>query len=551
MATSQRSKTEGVKVTQESIRRPADHVSAADETPSEPKLNLFGWLRWIWRQVTSMRTALILLLMLAAAAIPGSIYPQRSADPNGVTTYFQQNPTSAPIMDKFQLFDVYSSSWFSAIYILLFISLIGCVIPRISVHSKALMAPPAATPTNLSRMPAFKSVKAGPKKRAAALESARAILKKKGYRVSISDTSVAAERGYWRETGNLIFHVSLVGLLIAVGVGGAYSFSGQRILVEGDTFVDNLAGYDSFNPGIAFTESQLPPFAMTLNQFDVAYDRTNKTNVGTPLWFRAHVSVRTPGQTTGTKYDIRVNRPAELTGAKVFLSGNGYAPVITIHDAKGNVAFSGPVVYLPQDANMTSLGVIKVPDAKPQQFGILSFFYPTAGQLSTGAFTSVYPANANPLVTMNVYKGNLGLDSGIPSNVFSLQVHGLTQLTGGKTGVKSIQLGLGESAKLPNGMGTVSFDSLRRYASLDIDYNPGQVWVLVFALLALGGLIMSLIIPRRRVWVKVTGEAIEVAALARGDDPQLERVVADLSSKLKPKKSKPSGDDLASNEKGD
>jgi cytochrome c biogenesis protein len=189
---------------------------------------------------------------------------------------------------------------------------------------------------------------------------------------------------------------------------------------------------------------------------------------------------------------------------------------------------------------MTSLGVIKVPDAKPQQFGILSFFYPTAGKLKTGALTSVFPANANPLVTMNVYEGNLGLDSGIPSNVFSLAVHGLKQLTGGKTGVKSVQLKLGQTQTLPNGLGTVSFDSLRRYASLDIDYNPGQVWVLVFALLALGGLIMSLVIPRRRVWVKIVDDGFEIAALARGDDPMLERVIANLTAQLKPAKAKKS-----------
>jgi cytochrome c biogenesis protein len=178
---------------------------------------------------------------------------------------------------------------------------------------------------------------------------------------------------------------------------------------------------------------------------------------------------------------------------------------------------------------MTSLGVIKVPDAKPQQFGILSFFYPTAGKLKTGALTSVFPANANPLVTMNIYSGNLGLDSGVPSNVFQLAVHGLDQLTGGKTGVPSIQLRLGESAELPNGLGSVSFDSLRRYASLDIDYNPGQGWVLLFALLALGGLILSLLVPRRRVWVKRTDSGFEIAALARGDDPLLERVIGELA----------------------
>ena len=507
------------------------------EEPTQPTLGVVGWLRWIWRQLTSMRTALLLLLFLAAAAIPGSLYPQHSADPNGVTTFFQQNPTLAPILDKFQLFDVYSSAWFSAIYILLFVSLIGCVVPRIGVHWKAVLNPPAATPTNLSRMPAFRFTKLGEKKRESLLANAYIALKKQGYRVVRDDVSVAAERGYWRETGNLIFHIALVGLLIAVGFGGAYSYSGQRVLVEGDTFVNNLAGYDSFNPGIAFNETMLPAFSMTLKQFNVKYDISNQTNTGTPLSFKADVVLRERGSNSAIAKTIQVNEPAEIPGAKVYLSGNGYAPVVTIRDAKGNITFSGPVVYLPQDANMTSLGVIKVPDA-PKQFGILSFFYPTAGKLKTGALTSVFPANANPLVTMNVYEGNLGLDAGIPENVFSLAVHGLKQLTGGKTGVESVQLKLGQTSKLPDNLGTVSFDSLRRYASLDIDYNPGQGWVLFFALLAFAGLIMSLLIPRRRVWVKMVDGGFEVAALARGDDPQLDNVVSGLSTQLKPQSKK-------------
>jgi len=514
--------------------RPEDYVGAPESKApiNQPVLGVVGWLRWIWRQLTSMRTALILLLMLAAAAIPGSIYPQRSADPNGVTTFFQQNPTSAPVMDKFQLFDVYSSSWFSAIYILLFISLIGCVLPRIAVHYRALFMPPAATPSNLKRMPAHTEVELSAKRLAKVLDAAEQLLKQQRYRVERNATSVAAERGYWRETGNLIFHFALVGLLIAVGFGGAYSYSGQRVLVEGDTFVNNLAGYDSFSPGIAFNENMLPAFSATLKRFDVRYDITNRSNSGTPLSFKAYVDIRERGSAKVQHKTIQVNEPAEVPNAKVYLTGNGYAPVITIRDGKGNIAYSGPVVYLPQDSNMTSLGVIKVPDAKPKQFGILSFFYPTAGKLKSGAYTSVFPANANPLVTMNVYQGNLGLDAGIPSNAFSLAVHGLNQLTGGKTGVKSIELRLGQTAQLPAGLGSVKFESLRRYASLDIDYNPGQFWVLIFALLALGGLIMSLVIPRRRVWVKINEASFEVAALARGDDPMLERVVSSVSQQL-------------------
>ena len=126
-------------------------VKEYNEPIEAPDISFKSWLRWIWKQVTSMKLAIILLLLLAAAAIPGSIFPQRSADPNGVTLYFRNNPTSAPVLDKLQLFDVYSSSWFSSIYLLLFISLIGCVLPRVGVHYKALRAEPPLAPTNLAR----------------------------------------------------------------------------------------------------------------------------------------------------------------------------------------------------------------------------------------------------------------------------------------------------------------------------------------------------------------------------------------------------------------
>jgi cytochrome c biogenesis protein len=508
-----------------------------------------------------MRTALILLLLLAAAAIPGSVYPQRSADPNGVTSYFSQNPELAKVLDGLQLFDVYSSVWFSSIYILLFVSLIGCVVPRSIVHAKAMASEPPATPRVLARMPAYQLVDAKKSVRSEVVENAAKLLKRERYRVIVDGDSVSAERGYLRETGNLIFHVSLIGVLVSVGFGGAYSYSGQRLLVEGDTFVNNLAGYDSFSPGAFFNEGNLPPFSMTLNKFEIAFDNNvnHKANAGTPIDFRATVSTKNAPTAAAKPALIRVNEPLEMPDAKVYLTGNGYAPVLAFSDQpcknldggvrviEGPFSYQGAVPYLPQDSNYTSLGVIKLPDAKPNQYGVLSFFYPTAGKLPTGALTSVYPAALSPqssLLTLNVYVGDLGLDSGIPSNVFSLATHGLKQLSGGKTGVKPIQLLVkGNAENLPNNMGCVAFTDLKRFASLDISYNPGQGWVLLFALLSLAGLVLSLLVPRRRVWVKRVDDGFEVAALARGDDPALNRIVQEIATELSSKKKKKDKDD--------
>ena len=319
---------------------------------------------------------------------------------------------------------------------------------------------------------------------------------------------------------------------IGVGFGGGFSFSGQRVLVEGDTFVNNLASYDSFSPGALFNEGQLEPFSLTLDEFDVVYDLANRANIGQPIDFVASVSADF-GQTQTTS-DIRVNYPLAAPGANVYLTGNGFAPVVTVFDGDGNVSYQGPIVFLPQDSNMTSLGVIKAPDALPEQLGIIAFFYPTAEKLTTGAYTSIYPDPIAPLMTMNVYTGNLGLDSGIPRNAYALDTTNMKMIAGRDGPVAAIELEVGQSADLPDGLGSVRFDGLLRFASLDVAHNPGGIWVLLFAALSLVSLTMSLMVPRRRVWVRlVPGGKIEFAALSRRDNPNLHQVLEEIVQEIR------------------
>src|SRR4029079_17955196 len=120
-----------------------------------PTLGFLGGLRWLWTQLTSMRTALVLLFALAVAAVPGSLIPQRDVSPIRVSDFIDQHPTLGPIYDKVGLFNVFTSAWFSAVYLLLFVSLVGCIIPRVLVYARALRTPPPRTPRNLSRLPAY------------------------------------------------------------------------------------------------------------------------------------------------------------------------------------------------------------------------------------------------------------------------------------------------------------------------------------------------------------------------------------------------------------
>lgn len=498
-----------------------------------PDLSFKSWLRWLWRQLTSMRIALFLLLFLAIASVPGSVFPQRSADPNGVVLYFKNNPDLAVWLDNFQLFDVYSSTWFSAIYILLFISLIGCVIPRVGVHYKALRSDPPAAPTNLSRLPSYKKLDASEKN----IEKAIEYLKSRNFKVISTKNELRAEKGYLRETGNLFFHLSLIGVLIAVGLGGGLSYAGQRVLVEGETFVNNESSFDYFAPGLLFDKNNLEPFSLRLESFKTTYDFKNPNNYGKPMDFKATVTTKDSPTSPEAKGSIRVNEPLAVGGSKVYITGNGYAPEIVVRDKDGVVSFSGPVVFLPQDGNLTSLGAIKVPDANPDQFAMLAFFYPTAAELESGALTSNHPFPLNPLMTMNVYVGDLGLDSGMAVNAYKLDTHSMKQVAGGKSGTKALQLTYGETVELPNHLGTVEFKNLRRFASIDITYNPLDLWVLIFALTTLFGLVLMLIIPRRRVWVKISKDSVEVGALTKSKDKALDKLVKDVAKSLK-KKSK-------------
>jgi len=513
-------------------KRPSDHIDAP-HLPTQPPLGGAGWARFMWRQLTSMRTALILLLLLAVAAIPGSLVPQRTADPNGVIRWQRDDPELAALLDALQLFDVYTSVWFSAIYILLFISLVGCILPRTNHHLKSLQQPPPKTPKNLSRLEGYQVVAASGD-REGILERVDQVLRRHRFRTARYDDSVAGETGYLRETANLVFHFALVGVLVGLAFGTGFRYSGQKVIIEGQSFTNQLASYDSFTAGAFVDETSLAPYALGLESFDAVYEFDRGSGLPNALDFEATMTATHGG--VSTERLLKVNRPVDIAGTSVYLLGNGFAPWITVTDPGGREVFSQPVVFLPQDVNLTSVGVAKIPDGLDQQVGMVGFFYPSAVLTASGALASVYPDPDQPIVTFNVFVGDLGLNEGIPRNVYDLDTDSMTPVAGGATGVSPIVLGLGQTQELPNGLGTVTFESLPRFISVDIHRDPTQLPVGIATIFLIAGLVTSLFVVRRRVWVKIIttpdGLALEVAGLARGDDPGLVKMVTDIAEAL-------------------
>lgn len=495
--------------------------------PEAPRLGLRGWLRWIWRQVTSMRVALILLLLLALAAIPGSVLPQAPREPAKAAQFLENNGWWAESLQRAGFLDVYGSAWFTAIYVLLFASLIGCIIPRCFAHYRAMREPVSPAPSKLDRYEISAAGETSDVPSDSVGRIATALRPNPGfwgtftgYRVRVDErkngaVALAAEKGHIRELGNLIFHVSLVGILICVGFGAALTYRGQAIIVEGRSFTNSVVAYDSFESGRLFREESLEPFTLRLDEFHSQFSLG-----GRPESFAADVTLTEPGREP-REATIKVNSPLNVAGANIYLQGNGYALDLTFTDAGGNVAFSGPVIFLPQDGFYTSTGVLKVPDVSTgEQVGIKATLYPTAVGEGT-EYMSLHPDPTNPVIVFTAYTGDLGLDDGVPQNVYKLDETHLSPVRGEDGQQAVLALKEGERVELPDGVGTLTWNDTLRYAALDLRADPSLPFLLGFSISALLGLALSLFGARRRIWViaspaPASGDKERPATLVQG-----------------------------------
>ncbi|MET8627673.1 cytochrome c biogenesis protein ResB [Kitasatospora sp. NPDC004669] len=537
------------KTTTETELPPAPDDAAAERLSTAPVesegptgIGAFGWARWMWRQLTSMRVALILLFLLSLAAIPGSLIPQNGQNQFKVQTWKAQHTTVAPIYEKLQLFDVYSSVWFSAIYILLFVSLAGCIIPRTWQFVGVLRAQPPAAPRNLTRMPVHAAwrTEADPEMVNAA---AHRLLRKRGFRANLSGGAVAAEKGYLREVGNLLFHLSLFALLGGFAWASLASGTGGKLMVEGQGYSNTITQLDDFTGTRFYNNQDLDPFYLKLDDFTSKFQNQGD-QIGAAREFTANVEYyQGSDESKLKKGTIEVNHPLEIGGSKVYLIGHGYAPVITVRNGKGDVVYHDVVPFLPQDANLTSTGVVKVsdygigPDGNKTQLGFSGFFLPTAPVSFAGTGpVSLFPGDAEPELVLNAFSGDLGTDSGLPQNIYQLNTRKLTQMKVDEQPAKA-RLKPGQGWTLPDGYGSVTFEGYKQWASFNVSHRPGNAIALTGAVLAILGLIGSLFIQRRRIWVRAValpggGTQVELAGLGRSESAKIAEELAELAVDL-------------------
>jgi cytochrome c biogenesis protein len=491
-----------------------------------------AYARNTWRTLTSMGTALVLLFLLALAAIPGALLPQRSLNEAKVAEYLAEHPTIGPWLDRLQAFHVFSSFWFTAVYVLLFISLVGCLTPRLIEHARGLRATPVAAPRNLGRLPKHHSAEAaGEPEAVAATVSERLRGWRRTTRKENGTVEISAEKGYLREFGNLVFHFSLLGLLVAVAAGKLFGYEGNVIVIAdgGPGFCSaSPAAFDSFRAGNTVDGTSLHPICLRVNDFEARYLPSGQaTSFAANIDYQAGADLAT---NSWRPYQLEVNHPLRIGGDRVYLQGHGYAPTFTVTFPDGQTRTS-TVQWRPENPlTLLSSGVVRVdppggsyPDAaerRRHQIAVQGLFAPTE-QLDGTLLSSGFPALNNPAVAVDIYRGDTGLDTGRPQSLFSLDPRLIEQNR--LTKVARVNLRAGEQVRLDDGA-MVRFDGAVPFVNVQLSHDPAQVWVLVFALTMMGGLVVSLVVRRRRVWVRIAPAgapgtvSVELGGLARTDN---------------------------------
>lgn len=502
------------------------------------------YARKAWNWLTSMRTALALLFLLAIAAIPGALLPQRSLNESNVIEYIENNGKLAEFYDKIQLFDVFSSTWFTAIYVLLLISLVGCILPRSWEHYKAMRAPVVRAPRNLARL-AHNGEGLVEKREEEVEKDARKLLK--GWKITEYSAeedragvrSIAAEKGYTRELFNLIFHLGIVGMIVTAGLGRLFYYEGHVIVVtDGEQNQQNsvfcntaTANYDSFRAGANFDGTGLTTFCFEAHDFSADYLANGQAEM-----FRSNISYAVGDDIqndpeTWEDYELRVNHPLRIEGDRVYLQGHGFAPTFTVTWPNGETR-TQTVQWRPDDPTFfLSSGVVRFdppagmyPDLyerRQNQLAIQGLFAPTAQWEGDNneLLTSSYPAMRDPAVAIDIYRGDNGLDTGIGQSLFSLDSS--LMHSGVLQKIERVNLQIGDTVTLDDGT-TVSFDGASEFANYQISRDPTQNWVLATTVISLVSLVGSLMIRRRRIWVRFYPQEngttrVETGGLARTD----------------------------------
>jgi cytochrome c biogenesis protein len=485
-----------------------------------------------------MRTALILLLLLALASVGGSLLPQTPNSPERVQQYVRDHEVWGEIFRRTGMFDVFGSWWFGLIVVLLFTSLVACLLPRSRAEWRTLRSRPVHA-REIDGFAHYAEVRvASPPEEAAA--AAREVLRRRRFRTALAEDglAIAAEKGALREAGSLVFHWAFVLLLVGVVVGKGTGYTGRASIVEGETWTDAAINYDPLYLRLGrFFGGDFSGLGIRLVAYEDAFDPTT----GMPQDFVSTVELLDrSGAVVGTD-EVRVNHPVRHGPLRIYQYGFGWAPVVAVA-ADGRPIADGPVVMgqevAPEDVSQLALpwlGFVKLPQVRPQtDMAVRLELWPDG----RGFFNPGMPMfdEDRPLLRYTVYQGKL-LDpsrSSLDTRLMEETASGIASL-GWTVDLERGCIVEGPDALDGEGLCppgadpavTMVFPELRRYTVLQVGKDATVPVVLGAAILILVGLLAALYTSRRKLWVRAEpapdgGTVVKVGGFALQRKPQFE-----------------------------
>jgi len=431
------------------------------------RLDLGARLRRFWREYTRMRTAIFFLIGVALIVLIGSFVPQQDTSAQTKVDQFLADHHALNDLAStlgLPLTQVFVAPLFFVLLGSLYLALGACVLRR----GRALV---------------MRTVRRHPR-----------------------------TPQYWGEWGSWLFHTSFFLLLVAVVWGKATGFQGLMTITEGQRATETRADFDTLQEGLLF-DGRHAGYQVQLNSFHATYQPN-----GQPKDYVSNVTVFDQGRPVLTKA-IRVNDFLGYHDVDFYQQDYGWAPRIVVTNPSGQVVYDGTVDFFGAQKSVQT-GVLKVPDfnytipgaAQPIQVGARMAVFPDARLITAlGADGSVDTARTNygpggeqarnPVMQVQLWVGDLGLDRGRPQNVNELDTATMSpyllDAAGGNAPI-AITLGETRQLELPGRDAahpvtfTVSFPQLHQYSLFMVKKDNGVPLVYATFLLIMTGLMTKL-----------------------------------------------------------
>lgn len=277
------------------------------------KGNTSGIPHLVWNFFASIRLTVVVLLVLAATSIIGTLIPQNQE----LGAYLQSyGETLFRIFYTFDLFDMYRSWWFQFLILMLTANIIVCSIDRLVSLRKILFVKNPKFRLSMfqksSSREEFKVSRPTGELKDTCTDRIRRRFRYVRTEPTDNGYVIFAEKGRWTRLGVYIVHLSVIFLLVGALIGSLFGFDGFVNIPEGET-VDTIRLRNS--------NQTLPlDFAIRCENFEVSFYPS-----GMPKEYRSHLVIIEDGQPVFEK-DIIVNDPLRYSGVSIYQSSYGPMP---------------------------------------------------------------------------------------------------------------------------------------------------------------------------------------------------------------------------------